>query len=82
MLAKALLLLVAAAPLRASSLPTAPDASSADLLASCVGYRAANVAILEGGGLTADLHLEGQGCGVYGDDIDQLHLEVTYESGA
>ena len=49
-------------------------------LASCPGYNAANV-VVSPSGLTAELHLAGAGCGMYGDDIDVLLLEVTYETG-
>lgn len=53
---------------------------SSDLLASCPGYKASNVKTTESG-LTADLKLGGKTCNVYGKDIADLKLQVTYETG-
>lgn len=55
------------------------DAPSDDLLAACLGYQASNVKTTATG-LTADLTLAGPACNVYGDDLDDLTLEVTYET--
>ncbi|KAG9103826.1 hypothetical protein FRC06_007804, partial [Ceratobasidium sp. 370] len=44
---------------------------------SCKGYTAKNVKT-NSNGLTADLTLAGT-CGIYGSDIQQLRLQVTYE---
>jgi len=51
-----------------------------DLLETCPGYKASNVKTI-GSGLTADLTLAGEDCNAYGDDVENLTLEVTYESG-
>jgi alpha-glucosidase len=55
--------------------------SNSDALSKCPGYKASNVKT-SGNGLTADLKLAGKACNVYGDDLQNLVLEVTYESGA
>ncbi|POS73712.1 glycosyl hydrolase family 31 [Diaporthe helianthi] len=55
------------------------DAPSDDLLAACPGYSASNVRATATG-LTADLTLAGPACNVYGDDLQDLSLEVTYET--
>lgn len=47
---------------------------------SCPGYTATNV-ITQGPNLTANLILAGPACNAYGPDIEQLLLEVTYETG-
>jgi alpha-glucosidase len=49
-----------------------------DPLASCPGYKASNVKTLATG-LTADLTLAGAACNVYGTDLKELTLTVTYE---
>lgn len=51
-----------------------------DALAKCPGYKASNVKT-SGSGLTAELTLAGKACNAYGDDLKNLILEVTYESG-
>ncbi|KAK2755018.1 hypothetical protein FQN54_006546 [Arachnomyces sp. PD_36] len=45
----------------------------------CPGYGATNV-VQSGSKLTADLDLAGDPCNTYGDDIESLQLEVTYET--
>lgn len=50
------------------------------LLADCPGYSVSNIDE-HAAGVTADLTLAGEACNVYGDDIKELTLEVTYESG-
>ena len=49
-------------------------------LDACPGYKAVNVQSDETS-LTADLSLAGKACNVFGTDIQQLRLEVTYETG-
>lgn len=51
------------------------------VLDACPGYKATNVWSSESA-LTADLTLAGKACNVFGTDIQQLKLEVTYETGA
>ena len=51
------------------------------VLDACPGYKAVNVEKY-GSTLTADLSLAGKACNVFGQDIQQLKLEVTYETGA
>jgi len=48
-------------------------------LASCPGYRASNLRSSPEG-LVADLTLAGPPCNVYGDDVVDLTLTVTYET--
>ncbi|KAF9646605.1 alpha-glucosidase [Thelephora ganbajun] len=48
-------------------------------LDACPGYKATNVNSYEST-LTADLSLAGKACNVFGTDIQQLKLEVTYET--
>lgn len=55
------------------------DAPSDDLLAACPGYAASNVQTTATS-LSADLTLAGPACNVYGDDLQDLTLEVTYET--
>lgn len=47
---------------------------------ACPGYNATNV-VTTSFGLTADLFLAGPACNVYGPDLVQLKLQVTYEDG-
>lgn len=56
------------------------DYPSDDPLTSCPGYKASNVKTSPTG-LTADLTLAGSACNVYGDDLKDLILQVTYETG-
>lgn len=51
-----------------------------NLLADCPGYAASNVE-KSSSGLKADLKLAGEACNAYGDDLKDLTLEVTFESG-
>ncbi|KAK3068580.1 hypothetical protein LTR53_013743 [Teratosphaeriaceae sp. CCFEE 6253] len=53
--------------------PVAPDAQQ------CPGYTASN-AVDTASGFTADLTLSGAHCQAYGNDIDDLVLEVQYQS--
>jgi hypothetical protein len=45
------------------------------------GYKASKVQTTKSG-LTADLLLAGKACNVYGEDVEKLKLEVTYETRA
>jgi alpha-glucosidase len=49
-------------------------------LDACPGYTATNIKS-SGSTLTADLSLAGQPCNVFGTDIQELELQVTYETG-
>jgi alpha-glucosidase len=49
-------------------------------LSQCPGYKASNVK-QSGATLTADLTLAGAACNAYGIDIENLSLEVTYDTG-
>ena len=51
------------------------------VLDACPGYNASNV-WSTASSLKADLTLAGSPCDVFGNDIKQLSLEVTYETGA
>lgn len=50
------------------------------VLNACPGYKATNIRD-DGSTLTADLSLAGQACNVFGTDIEQLKLQVAYETG-
>lgn len=78
MAAISLLFLLASSYVWASAV--IPRAASADALASCPGYKATNVKTTSTG-LTADLTLAGKACDVYGTDLTNLILQVTYEDG-
>lgn len=54
--------------------------STSPPLATCPGYKASKVKI-SSIGLTAELTLAGKACNVYGIDLKDLVLQVTYESG-
>jgi hypothetical protein len=56
------------------------DYPSDQPLTACPGYKASNVHTTATG-LTANLKLAGKACNVYGTDLDNLLLEVTYETG-
>jgi hypothetical protein len=53
---------------------------TSDPLAACPGYAASNVKTTATG-LTASLTLAGHGCNVYGTDLKDLTLEVSYDTG-
>ncbi|KAI1140562.1 glycoside hydrolase family 31 protein [Hypoxylon sp. FL0543] len=55
------------------------DYPSDDALTSCPGYSASNV-VKTASGLTADLTLAGEACNVYGTDLKDLTLEVSYDT--
>ena len=46
----------------------------------CPGYEASNV-VTTGSTLTANLHLAGPACNVYGTDLTDLKLVVEYQTG-
>jgi hypothetical protein len=46
----------------------------------CPGYAASNIAF-SFHGMTADLTLAGPTCNTYGDDLEDLKLEVEYQTG-
>ncbi|THH14414.1 hypothetical protein EUX98_g9614, partial [Antrodiella citrinella] len=50
-----------------------------NVLDACPGYKASHVTT-RGAQLTADLTLADKACNVFGPDIEQLKLEVTYET--
>lgn len=50
-----------------------------NVLDACPGYKATNVKTTASS-LTADLVLGGEGCNVFGEDIEKLSLVVTYET--
>ncbi|KAI1502595.1 family 31 glycosyl hydrolase [Biscogniauxia marginata] len=50
-----------------------------DPLAACPGYTASNIQTTASG-LTADLTLAGEACNVYGTDLEDLSLEVSYDT--
>ncbi|KIK51755.1 glycoside hydrolase family 31 protein [Collybiopsis luxurians FD-317 M1] len=49
------------------------------VLDACPGYKVQNP-VTEGAALTADLVLAGKACNVFGNDLEQLKLAVTYET--
>lgn len=53
---------------------------NSDPLAGCPGYKASNIKT-SSSGLTADLTLAGKACNVYGTDLTQLTLTVSYDNG-
>lgn len=56
------------------------DGAATDALADCPGYNASNVRVTPSG-VTADLTLAGAACNVYGTDLPDLILQVTYQTG-
>ncbi|KAB5577580.1 family 31 glycosyl hydrolase [Coniochaeta sp. 2T2.1] len=63
----------------ASAATLARDYPGDSPLKACPGYKASNVKTGPTG-LTADLKLAGSACNVYGTDLDNLVLQVTYET--
>jgi alpha-glucosidase len=59
-------------------LSSATDVDPAKLDA-CPGYTASNVRT-DGGQLNADLTLAGEACNVFGEDLQNLSLSITYET--
>ncbi|KAH8808021.1 glycoside hydrolase family 31 protein [Xylogone sp. PMI_703] len=59
--------------------PPPPPAHQTDPLAKCPGYKASHIKTTSSS-LTADLSLAGKACNVYGTDLQDLTLEVVYES--
>lgn len=64
----------------ATTLLSRADTSNSGALDKCPGYKASNVQTTDSG-LTAELSLAGAACNVYGDDLEHLILQVTYETG-
>lgn len=56
------------------------DDAAAGTLDQCPGYTASNVHVTATG-VTADLTLAGAACNVYGTDLPNLILQVTYQTG-
>jgi alpha-glucosidase len=52
-----------------------------DSTAACPGYKASNVQTQQGNIVSADLNLAGSACNLYGTDLDNLVLQVEYETG-
>ncbi|KAJ4151242.1 hypothetical protein LMH87_011955 [Akanthomyces muscarius] len=63
----------------ATTLLSRADTSNSGALDKCPGYKASNVQTTDSG-LTAELSLAGAACNVYGDDLEHLILQVTYET--
>lgn len=59
----------------AAAVLTARDATT------CPGYQATNVKKSHGSIVSADLTLAGDACNVYGTDLNNLVLQVDYETG-
>jgi len=59
--------------------PNIMDLTAPNAQLVCPGYTASNVKE-SSNGVTADLTLAGQGCNVYGTDIQDLVLDVQYQS--
>ncbi|KAI5861217.1 glycoside hydrolase family 31 protein [Durotheca rogersii] len=76
MMASRLLFTAAAASATAIAARNYPGG---DPLAACPGYAASNI-VQTATGLTADLTLAGGACNVYGEDLDDLVLEVSYDT--
>lgn len=60
---------------------TAQSGTTVDpmILDACPGYEATNVTT-SANSLTANLVLAGEGCNVFGEDVERLSLQVTYET--
>lgn len=65
-----------ASPVSTSVFSRAPAVPDVDRV--CKGYYAKNVQ-KRADGLTAELRLLGEGCAVYGKDVQTLKLEVQYQ---
>lgn len=64
-----------------TSYSTAQSGTTVDptVLDACPGYKATNVTTSVNS-LTANLVLAGKGCNVFGEDLERLSLQVTYET--
>jgi hypothetical protein len=60
-------------------IPNIKDPQAVDPQSVCPGYTAVNV-VNTSSGLTADLHLAGSPCHVYGNEIEALSLTVEYQA--
>ncbi|CAJ2502526.1 Uu.00g099200.m01.CDS01 [Anthostomella pinea] len=75
-MASLILMAVAAS---AAAVVSRRDYPSDDPLTACPGYTASNIQNTVSG-LTADLKLAGEACNVYGTDLEDLILEVSYDT--
>ena len=66
--------------MKVSNILMAATAAVAQAQNSCPGYTASNVK-QSSTGITADLHLAGKPCDVYGTDLPNLTLTVEYQTG-
>lgn len=60
-------------------IPNIIDPQAVDAQTVCPGYKATNVQETKNG-LTADLTLAGEACNVYGNDVEELILQVEYQA--
>ncbi|KAG0641407.1 glycosyl hydrolases family 31-domain-containing protein [Tuber brumale] len=72
-LSAAILVSISLISVTTATRPRAPDANS------CPGYKATNIKETDSG-LTAELQLAGTACNIYGKDLANLKLQVTYDS--
>ena len=77
LLATTLVSLAILLTLSAAQFGTTVDPSVLD---ACPGYEATDVKTTANG-ITAGLVLAGKSCNVFGEDVERLSLEVTYETG-
>jgi hypothetical protein len=61
-------------------LPNIKDPEAINPQAICPGYKAADVRYTQDGSFTANLHLAGKPCNLYGNDIEHLILEVEFQA--
>ncbi|KAK4462202.1 family 31 putative glycoside hydrolase [Cladorrhinum samala] len=69
----------ASADIGMNVLPNINDPQAVDAQLACPGYKASNFTDT-GCGFTADLHLAGPACNVYGNDIEHLVLSVEFQA--
>jgi alpha-glucosidase len=50
-------------------------------ISACPGYIASNLQTRQDGIIGADLRLAGKACNVYGTDVNDLRLQVEYQTG-
>jgi alpha-glucosidase len=60
-------------------IPNIADPQAVDAQTVCPGYKATNVHETKEG-VTADLKLSGKACNVYGNDVEELSLQVEYQA--
>jgi alpha-glucosidase len=76
---RAIFTVPAAADASVLLLPNIQDSKAVNAQDVCPGYIASNV-LRNSYGFTASLALAGEGCNVYGTDVDYLNLTVEYQS--